>query len=101
MFGPKGPFCQSCGMPLSKDKQGGDTERDRSKSAEYCSHCYQQGYFTQPDLTASEMITLVQGKLQEMHIPGFVARRITKGIPNLKRWSSVGQPESAPAPPAA
>jgi hypothetical protein len=32
MFKPKGPYCQSCGMPLSKDAKGGGTEKDGSKS---------------------------------------------------------------------
>ncbi|MBC7771253.1 MAG: hypothetical protein H7210_02040 [Pyrinomonadaceae bacterium] len=28
MFRPKGPACQSCGMPLSKDPRGGGTNAD-------------------------------------------------------------------------
>ena len=89
MFGPKGPFCQSCGMPLSKDAKGGGTEADGRKSAEYCSHCYQDGKFTNPEITADQMVTLVQGKLKEMHFPGFLAKKFTKDIPNLKRWKTV------------
>jgi hypothetical protein len=87
LFGPKGPFCQSCGMPLSKDEHGG-TEADGSKSAEYCSHCYVKGQFTWPDMTADQMVELVNGKLKEMHVPGFVAKSLTKDIPKLKRWKS-------------
>ncbi|HUR62515.1 MAG TPA: zinc ribbon domain-containing protein [Candidatus Thermoplasmatota archaeon] len=86
MFGPKGPFCQSCGMPLSKDKGGGGTEKDWTKSTEYCSNCYRAGEFTQPDLTVGQMQERVMGRMKEMHIPGFMARRFTKGIPDLKRW---------------
>ncbi len=86
MFGPKGPFCQSCGMPLSKDPVGGGTMPDGTTSSEYCSHCFRQGRFTAPDMTAEEMVTLVQGKLKEMHIPGFLARRMTRNIPELRRW---------------
>ena len=86
MFGPKGPFCQSCGMPLSRDPQGGGTETDGSRSSEYCSHCYRAGRFTEPDITAESMMAKVQGKLREMHFPGFLARRFSKGIPELRRW---------------
>lgn len=86
MFGPKGPFCQSCGMPLSKDRNGGGSERDGSRSADYCSNCYQDGAFTQPDLTAAQMQERVLGRMREMRMPGFLARRFTKGIPDLKRW---------------
>jgi hypothetical protein len=75
-------------MPLSKDKdkEGGGTEPDRARSSEFCSHCYTGGQFTQPDLTVDQMIERVHGKMHEMHIPRFLARRFTKDIPNLKRW---------------
>lgn len=86
MFGPRGPFCQSCGMPLSKDQAGGGTESDGSKSAQYCSHCYQVGKFTKPDLTVEQMIEDVKGRMKEMHLPGFIASKFTKDIPKLKRW---------------
>lgn len=89
MFGPKGPFCQSCGMPLSKDAKGGGSNADGSLSTEYCSHCYQAGQFTDPDITADQMVSLVEGKLREMHFPGFVARRFARSIPTLRRWSNV------------
>lgn len=78
MFGPKGPFCQSCGMPLSKDKE--------YTSGEYCSHCFKDGKFVLPDITVEQMQERVKGKLKEMHIPGFLASYFTKDIPNLKRW---------------
>lgn len=88
MFKPKGPYCQSCGMPLSKDPKGGGTEADGAKSSEFCSHCYVAGRFTDPTMTVDQMVELVTGKLKEMHIPGFLARRFTKDIPSLKRWSA-------------
>lgn len=79
--------CQSCGMPLSKDPQGGGTETDGSRSTMYCGHCYQQGKFTLPNITVHEMIDLVNGKMKEMHIPGFLAYFMTRNIPKLKRWA--------------
>jgi hypothetical protein len=89
MLGPKGPFCQSCGMPLSKDKGGGGTNSDGSKNPEYCSHCYQNGAFIEPDITLEQMQEKVRNMMKnDMHLPGFVARHFTKDMPNLKRWSS-------------
>lgn len=88
MFKPKGPFCQSCGMPLSKDPSRGGTNADGSKSIEYCSHCYQSGKFTNPNLSCEEMIARVKMKMKEMKIPGFVANYFAKDIPQLKRWKS-------------
>jgi hypothetical protein len=80
-------YCQSCGMPLSKDEQGGGTEKDGRKSLLYCSHCYQNGAFTQPDITVDQMVDLVKGKMKEMHIPGFLSYFMTRNIPRLKRWA--------------
>ena len=86
MFGPKGHICQSCSMPLSKDDNGGGTEADGQISTEYCSHCYVDGRFTLPDITAEQMVERVRAKMKEMHIPGFIAKGLTKGIPELRRW---------------
>ena len=38
-------LCQSCGIPLKKDKMGGGTNIDGSKSILYCSYCYVHGRF--------------------------------------------------------
>ena len=88
MFGPKGPFCQSCGMPLSKDKLGGGTNKDGSKNADYCGNCYKDGQFVEPELTVVDMqAKLTRIMKNDMHLPGFMANYFTKGIPQLKRWS--------------
>ena len=58
--------CQSCGMPLRRDDQGGGTNEDGSKSDRFCSHCFQGGRFSMPDLTAEQMQNLVRGKLVEL-----------------------------------
>lgn len=80
--------CQSCGMPLSRDKKGGGANADGSKNEMYCSHCYQSGNFTQPGITAQQMQDLVKGKMKEMGFPGFMAGLFTRKIPKLQRWSS-------------
>jgi hypothetical protein len=76
-------------MPLLKDPQGGGTEANGSKSTMYCSHCYQQGKFTLPNITVDQMKDLVKGKMKEMHIPGFLAYFMMKNIPKLRRWVRV------------
>lgn len=75
-------------MPLSRDVQKGGTESDGTKSTLYCSHCYKNGAFTQPDLKLHEMVELVENKLSEMWIPRFIGKYFTKNIPRLKRWSN-------------
>lgn len=78
--------CQSCGMPLKKDPQGGGTNADGTKSTMYCSYCYEDGKFQQPDWTAEQMQEFSKEKLKEMGFPGFLAKLFTKNIPQLERW---------------
>ena len=80
-------FCQSCGMPMTKDPARGGTNADGSKSPDYCSYCFQNGTFTSPEIqTATEMQKFCIGKLKEMGTPGFMAWFFTRSIPRLKRW---------------
>ncbi len=78
--------CQSCGMPFKRDAKGGGSNADGSISTVYCSHCYEDGKFTRPDITVDEMKTLVKGKLKEFGFPGIVAGLFTRNIPKLERW---------------
>ncbi|MBN2407016.1 MAG: zinc ribbon domain-containing protein [Elusimicrobia bacterium] len=79
--------CQSCGMPMKKDPQGGGTNADGSKNSMYCSYCYANGAFTSPEITtAGQMQAFVKAKLIEMKIPKFLAGLFIKGIPRLERW---------------
>ncbi|MCQ6306927.1 MULTISPECIES: zinc ribbon domain-containing protein [Bacillus cereus group] len=78
--------CQSCGMPLSKDKLGGGTEATGSKSIKYCSHCYMDGKFVQ-DITATQMQDFVQNHMVEnMRFPKLLAKLFVRNIPKLERW---------------
>ncbi|MEW6997471.1 zinc ribbon domain-containing protein [Colwelliaceae bacterium BS250] len=79
--------CQSCGMPMKRDPEKGGTNSDGSKSTEYCSLCFQNGKFTQPDITASEMQAFCIVKINECGMPRFLAWLFTRGIPKLRRWS--------------
>ena len=75
-------------MPLKKDPKGGATNKDGTKNNMYCSYCYQDGDFLQPDITALEMKSFVKGKLKEMGFPGFLAGFFSKNIPKLERWKN-------------
>lgn len=75
-------------MPMKKDLNGGGLNADGSHNEKYCSYCYQQGAFTQPDFTALEMQAFCKEKMKEMGFPGFLAGFFAKGIPRLERWKS-------------
>jgi hypothetical protein len=83
--------CQSCGMPLKRDEEGGGTNADGTRSTMFCSKCYQGGSFTKPDITMVEMKALVKSKLKEFGFPGFLAGVFTRNIPKLERWKKHDQ----------
>ncbi len=82
-------LCQSCGMPMKKDPQGGGTHADGMKSEKYCSYCYRSGLFTRPDFTVQEMQKLCVDNMVERRIPRFIANYLVKDIPRLERWRIV------------
>lgn len=79
-------ICQSCGMPIDQDPKGGGTESGGALSKSYCSFCYVNGKFTQPDLTAKQMQEFCKQKLKEMGFGKFKAFLFTICIPHLDRW---------------
>lgn len=79
--------CQSCGMPMKKDPNGGGMNADGTKSGMYCSFCFQGGQFSSPEIdTPEKMQEFCIGKLKEMKFPKFIAWIFTRGIPKLERW---------------
>jgi radical SAM superfamily enzyme len=78
-------ICQSCSMPLDKPELQG-TEKDGSKSKEYCSYCYQNGAFTTPNTTLEEMKTMVKTQMEKMKMDSGVINMAVSSLPNLKRW---------------
>lgn len=82
--------CQSCGMPLSKEFGNYGTQSDGSIHEEYCSICYCDGNFTQPEQTLEQMIaSSIDNMVSEVGIPKARAEELAKGfIPTLKRWQS-------------
>lgn len=84
---PQGPFCQSCGMPMSEPEHSG-TEKDGSQSMEYCLYCYRNGAFIDESITLEEMIEFCSQKIDEMGIMSYAEAKTMCGqfLPELKRW---------------
>lgn len=84
---PKGPFCQSCGMPLERTEDFGTAENG-FKVNDYCHYCFINGAFADPDISMQAMIDkciniLVQ---QNIMLEGQARALMTEFIPQLKRW---------------
>ena len=84
---PKGPFCQSCGMPMEKPKDFG-TDASGITVRDYCRYCYSKGQFTEPTITMPGMLEkCVSIMTQQGIMAAPVARTLMAGmLPELKRW---------------
>lgn len=80
-------YCQSCGMPIDRPEMRG-TEKNGSKSNQYCVYCYANGELLNPDMTLGEMTDLVRTKLQEMHMPQSFIEQAANTLPRLRRWAA-------------
>ena len=83
-------FCQSCGMPLTPEVLG--TNTDGSKNEDYCIYCYKDGVFTN-DCTMDEMIEFCSQFVDEVNknMPEPMTKEQYKDMmlqyfPMLKRW---------------
>jgi len=81
-------ICQSCSMPLSSLELLG-TQKDGSPKKIYCKYCYENGHFTNPQITLEEMQTRIKSKMQEMEIDADTIGVAISSLPNLKRWRKV------------
>jgi hypothetical protein len=81
-------FCQSCGMPMEKDPGNGGTNADGTKSAKYCSYCYESGSFSGNFKNSNEMVEFVKGKLKEMGHGPLKRWFYTSHISRLERWNN-------------
>ena len=81
-------FCNSCGRPIVREDYG--TNKDGSPNDEYCIDCFENGEFTEPDITLNEMILRKTKEMMEKNprLPETQATGITAFfIPGLKRWN--------------
>ncbi len=83
------PICQSCAMPMENNDLFG-INADGSKSEEFCTYCFKNGKFTEPDIAMQEMIDKCVGIMAQQGImPEKQARDLmAKTIPTLKRWNT-------------
>ena len=80
-------FCQSCSMPLDNPEIPG-TEKDGSKSHEYCKYYYQGGAFTTPGTTLKEMSSMVITQMEKMNTDSKTIDMAVSSLPYLKRWKT-------------
>lgn len=86
---PRGPFCQSCSMPLTTPEDFG-TDKAGFRVNDYCRHCFSDGEFTEPDISMQEMLdrcVTIMDRQGIMRAPD--ARLLLSDVmPRLRRWHS-------------
>lgn len=80
--------CQSCGMPLHTQKAGDcrGTEADGSRSERWCSLCYSDGAFVDPECTLAQMQAKVDAVLAENGSNRVFRWLAVRQVPKLDRW---------------
>jgi len=84
---PRGPFCQSCSMPLGKPEDFG-TDKAGYRVNDFCRHCFADGAFTEPNISMSEML---ERCVRVMDSQGIMAAPQARALladvmPRLGRW---------------
>jgi hypothetical protein len=72
-------------MPIGLDHVKG-SEKDGSKSNNYCIYCYENGIFKDPKITLGQMISSVETQMEKMNLPGKLIEASISKIPKLSRW---------------
>ena len=79
-------ICQSCGMPIRSMSDFG-TYADGSANTDYCFECYQEGLFTDPDITLEEKMARNIAIAQKLGMSRSKAHQMVKTkLRGLSRW---------------
>lgn len=83
-------YCQVCGMPMGDTNELYGTEKDGTKSEDYCKYCYDNGEFTFKG-TMDEMIEFCVPNMAKANkgMTEDEARTMMKEFfPKLKHWAN-------------
>ena len=84
-MGKTNKMCQSCGMPMKKDPEGGGTNADGSENLTYCSYCYKDGDFVFEG-EVKEFQNFCRQKMIEGGHSKIISWLFTRGMGRLSRW---------------
>lgn len=78
-------------MPVDESFSNLGTNSEGSFTAEFCSFCFQNGFFTKPDQTLEEMIeSSIENMTKDLGMAFDQARDLaTSFIPTLGRWKNI------------
>lgn len=80
--------CQSCGMQISAQFSNLGTNADGTNTEKFCSFCFRNGEFTNPNQTLEEMVqSSIENMTTDLKMPLEQATNLANSlIPTLRRW---------------
>lgn len=84
----KNQFCQSCGLPFNEEHVHFIAKEKDGSDSIYCTFCYADGGFTNPNATVSEMVEIGVSALAEKMDEATAREQLSGFIPTLSRWQN-------------
>ncbi len=82
----KNNFCQSCGMPFDNAHEELIAKEKDGSCSLYCTYCYKDGEFLNPDATAQDMVEMGVPHLAYKIGEQAAREQLSAFVPTLKRW---------------
>jgi len=81
-------FSQSCGMPFDDAHMERIAKEKDGSISIYCTYCYKDGEFTNPDATVQDMIEMAVPHLARKIGEDAAKKQMQNFIPTLVRWQN-------------
>jgi len=78
--------CQSCGMPFDEGHVEFIAKEPDGSESIYCSYCYKDGKFLEPNATISDMVEIGVPHLARKIGEQAAREQLSRFIPTLVRW---------------
>lgn len=79
-------MCQSCSLPFNEEHAHFIVKEADGSQSIYCTNCYKDGEFLQPNLTMEEMIEMLVPILGRSLGEEKAREELSRVIPTLERW---------------
>jgi len=79
--------CQSCGMPFDEAHSEFIAKEADGNNSIYCTYCYKDGAFPDPDATVQDMIEMAVPYLAQKIGEQAAREQLENFVPTLSRWN--------------
>ena len=81
-------YCQSCGMPFDEAHKAFIAKNANGSDSFYCTYCYKDGEFLNPDATIEDMVEMGVPYLAQKIGDRAAREELSLLVPTLKRWET-------------